>query len=248
MGTDNPLTDFQNDMKKYDAVFLDAGYTLFSANPSPAKFYHQVCARHKVELTVDHMIEAMREVWIEQVVPEMNDLNASFFCSDDEDRQWWWTYDSEVFSRLHIPADRHQEIFEEIYRFFGDPTAWELYPDTRQSLEKLKQSDFSLGIVSNWNSSLKRIVEGLELTHYFDFILSSAEAGWKKPSPKIFEMALQLAATEPARVVHVGDTYQADVLGARNAGIRGIMLDRRGGVHQDHEVITGLLELHPLLA
>jgi len=234
--------------KKYDAVFLDAGYTLFTANPSPSKYYHQVCLRHDCDVTLEQMIEAMREVWVEQVIPEMNDLEAEFICSDEEDRQWWWSYDRAVFARLGIPESKHEVIFNEIYRFFADPAAWQLYPDTLESLEKLREESFSLGIVSNWNSSLKKIVDGLDLAHYFDFILSSAEAGWKKPSPKIFEMALKMANVEPSRVVHVGDTYQADVLGARNAGIRGIMLDRRGGaIHHDHEVITGLLDIYPLL-
>jgi REG-2-like HAD superfamily hydrolase len=233
--------------KKYDAIFLDAGYTLFSAKPSPPKFYHQVCVRHGVEITLEQMMDAMRQVWIEKVVPEMNDENVDLFCSDEEDRNWWWNYDHEVFSKLKIAPEKHHEIFDEIYRFFGDPAAWQLYPDTLESLDRMKESAFSIGIVSNWNSSLKAIVEGLNLTHYFDFILSSAEAGWKKPSPKIFEIALKMADADPSRVVHIGDTYQTDVLGARSAGIRGVMLDRRGGRHQDHEVITGLLEIFPLL-
>ncbi|UCD56455.1 MAG: HAD-IA family hydrolase [Candidatus Hydrogenedentota bacterium] len=233
--------------RKYDFVFLDAGYTLFTANPSPSKFYHQVCVHHGVGVTREQMIAAMREVWIEQVIPEMSDPNADFSCSDQEDRRWWWNYDREVFKRLSIPKEKHQEIFEEIYKFFGDPSAWELYPDTLKSLEKLKSNDFSLAIVSNWNSSLEKIVNGLDIAGYFDFALASAEAGWKKPSPKIFQLALEHAGAEPSRVVHIGDTYQTDVLGARKAGIRAIMLDRRGGAHHDHEVITCLLELYPLL-
>jgi len=234
--------------KKYDVVFLDAGYTLFTANPSPSKFYHEVATRHGADISLDQMIAAMREVWVERVIPEFTDPEADFSSSDEEDRQWWWNYDTEVFTRLGIPKPRHAEIFEEIYRFFADPSAWELYPDTLESLEQLKASDFSLAIVSNWNSSLTKIVDGLNITSYFDFVLSSAEAGVKKPSPRIFELALEQAAVKPSRVVHIGDTYQTDVLGARKAGIRGIMLDRHGGVHHDHEVITSLLKLHPLLA
>jgi putative hydrolase of the HAD superfamily len=232
---------------KYDVVFLDAGYTLFTANPSPSKYYHQVCTRHGVEVTLEQMIEAMRGVWLEHVLPEMNDPKADFVCSDDEDRQWWWNYDSMVFARLGIAREKRAEIFDEIYQFFAEPKAWELYPDTLESLERLKSNGLSLAIVSNWNSSLKKVVDGLRLTGYFEFILASAEVGWKKPSPKIFEIALERASAEPARVVHVGDTYQTDVLGARKAGIRGIMLDRRGGTHHDHEVIKDLSELYPLL-
>ena len=233
--------------KKHDFVFLDAGYTLFTANPSPSAYYHQVCTRHGADITKEQMVDAMRGVWMELIVPEMNDPEADFFCSDEEDRQWWWNYDSEIFRRLGIPDDRHETIFDEIYGFFSDPTAWELYPDTIETLERLRAERLSLAIVSNWNSSLKRIVDGLNISHYFEFMLASAEAGSKKPSPKIFELALERANVEPSRVVHVGDTYQTDVLGARRAGIRAIMLDRRNDEHSDHEVIASLLELHPLL-
>lgn len=232
---------------RYDIIFLDAGYTLFTANPSPSKLYHEVCMRHGVELTLEGVVAAMREVWVERVIPEMSDSKADFSCSDEEDRQWWWNYDREVFKRLGIPEERRGEIFGEIYEFFGNPSAWELYPETLESLDILKSGELSLAIVSNWNSSLEKIVGGLNIAGYFDFVLASAEAGWKKPSPKIFQLALERAGAEPSRVVHIGDTYQTDVLGARRAGIRGIMLDRRGGTHHDHEVITCLSELYPLL-
>ena len=234
-------------VKKHEFVFMDAGYTLFTANPSPSTFYHRVCTQHGVDITKEQMIEAMREVWVDIVIPEMSDPNADFFCSDEEDRQWWWNYDSEIFRRLGIPEERHGEIFEDIYGFFADPRAWELYPDTLEALEQLKSSGFSLAIVSNWNSSLQKVVDGLNISGYFDFAIASAEAGMKKPSPKIFQLALDRAGVEAERVVHVGDTYQTDILGARRAGIRGIMLDRRNGKHHEHEVITSLLELCPLL-
>lgn len=233
--------------KRHDYIFLDAGYTLFTANPSPSTFYHQVCTRHGEDITKEQMIEAMRGVWVDMVLPEMVDPDADLFCSDEEDRQWWWNYDTEIFRRLGIPDEKHERIFDDIYRFFSDPSAWELYPDTVESLEKLKAEQFSLAIVSNWNSSLESIVAGLGLADYFEFMVASAEAGSKKPSPKIFQVALEQAGVAPSRVVHVGDTYQTDVLGARRAGIRGIMLDRHDGEHQDHEVIKSLRELHPLL-
>jgi putative hydrolase of the HAD superfamily len=233
--------------RKYDVVFLDAGYTLFESKPSPSKYYRQVCTRHGIDVPLDRMVSVMRGVWIDKVIPEMNDPDADLYCSDEEDRQWWWAYDREVFVRLGIPDEKHAEIFEDIYSFFAKPSAWELYPDTRESLERLNAGGFSLAIVSNWNSSLKRIVEGLRIPDYFDFVIASAEAGVKKPSPKIFEAALERAGAEPSRTVHIGDTYQTDVLGARRAGIRGIMLDRRGGEHYDHEVIGSLREIYALL-
>ena len=233
--------------RKHDYVFLDAGYTLFTANPSPPTFYHQVCVRHGVDITKEQMFEAMRDAWIETALPQLSDPDADLSCSDEEDRQWWWDYDCDIFRRLGIPEDKYEAIFEDIYTFFADPGAWELFPDTLESLDKLKAEGFSLAIVSNWNSSLETVVEGLDIAHYFEFMIASAKVGSKKPSPKIFELALEKAGVDPSRAVHVGDTYQADVVGARRAGIRGVMLDRRAGEHKDHEVITSLRELYPLL-
>ena len=233
--------------KKHDYVFLDAGYTLFTANPSPHVFYQQVCAHHGVDVTVEQMLEAMRSAWVEKAMPELGDPDADLFCSDEEDRQWWWDYDCEIFKRLDIPEEKYEPIFDEIYAFFAEPAAWELFPDTLETLDKLKAEGFSLAIVSNWNSSLEKVIIGLGLEPYFEFMIASAVVGSKKPSPKIFELALERAGVGPSRVVHVGDTYQADVLGAERAGIRGVMLDRRAGEHKDHEVITSLSELYPLL-
>jgi len=49
---------------------------------------------------------------------------------------------------------------------------------------------------------------------------------YEKPHPKIFEEALRRAGTKPAETIHVGDSYEADVVGARNAGITPILIDR----------------------
>ena len=62
-----------------------------------------------------------------------------------------------------------------------------------------------------------------------DGAVSSAEAGAPKPDPAIFVSALALVRCEPAEALHVGDTREEDVVGARAAGIRALLLDRDGG-------------------
>jgi len=83
--------------------------------------------------------------------------------------------------------------------------------------------------VSNWDCSLRRVLEQAGLDGYLDGVVSSAEAGARKPDPAIFDPALKLAGVGPDEALHVGDTADEDVAGARAAGIRALLIDRTNG-------------------
>ncbi len=80
--------------------------------------------------------------------------------------------------------------------------------------------------------------------------MASAEIGSAKPDGAIFRAALALAGTAPGRTWHVGDTPEADVEGARAAGLRPILIDRDGAQAPLDGVLTvrSLAELIPLAA
>ena len=82
-------------------------------------------------------------------------------------------------------------------------------------------SRFTLGAITNGNADLDRIGIG----HYFDFVVTPAEAGAAKPSPKIFHAALSAAGTEAVLAVHVGDDPERDILGAAAVGMRTVWVN-----------------------
>ena len=124
----------------------------------------------------------------------------------------------------------------------------ELYPDVLPTLEALRSQGYSLGLVSNAPPDTMKVVEKLGLTKYFPVVLVSGVVGVSKPNPEIFRMALARAGARPESAVHVGDVYEADVVGARNAGIKGILLDRIGAHPQpDCPRIKSLSEIYPHL-
>jgi putative hydrolase of the HAD superfamily len=102
------------------------------------------------------------------------------------------------------------------------------YPDAVPALTALRNRDLRLVVVSNWDCSLPRVLEGCGLGEMLEGTITSAEVGARKPDPAIFERALELADCEPAEVLHVGDTAEEDVAGARAAGIRPLLIDRDG--------------------
>jgi FMN phosphatase YigB (HAD superfamily) len=98
-----------------------------------------------------------------------------------------------------------------------------LYDDVRPTLERLVHTH-RLFAISNGNADLAAI----GLADYFEASLSAREAGMLKPDPRIFDILLQRSGLRAAEVVHVGDDPEADVEGARGAGVQPVWLNRDG--------------------
>jgi FMN phosphatase YigB (HAD superfamily) len=86
------------------------------------------------------------------------------------------------------------------------------------------------------------------ITQWFDVILPSAQAEADKPDPRIFRLALEMAHADAQSCVHVGDSYGADVMGARGVGMIGILVQRGGSSNFDCPTVGGLDEVPSLLA
>jgi putative hydrolase of the HAD superfamily len=121
------------------------------------------------------------------------------------------------------------------------------FPDAGPALGAAREQGRRLVVVSNWDASLPEVLARLELEPLLDGILTSAQAGSRKPSRAIFDQALALAGVPACQAVHVGDSVVEDVDGARRAGVEPILLRRDGergppGV----QTIATLAELAPL--
>jgi putative hydrolase of the HAD superfamily len=100
------------------------------------------------------------------------------------------------------------------------------YEDAAPALADLGSLGLRLVCVSNWDCSLPAVLAGCGLEGALDGVVTSAEAGARKPDPAIFRFALRVAGCSAAEAVHVGDTPEEDVAGARAAGIRALLLAR----------------------
>lgn len=103
------------------------------------------------------------------------------------------------------------------------------FPDVRPALESARRARQRLVVVSNWDVSLVGVLRRLELEPLLDGVVTSAGAGARKPSPAIFEQGLALAGVAAGDAIHVGDTLDEDVAGARAAGVEPILIHRGGG-------------------
>lgn len=101
-------------------------------------------------------------------------------------------------------------------------------PRVPEALAKMRDLGVTLVIVSNSDGTVERSIEAAGLRGFFDAVVDSAVAGFEKPDPRIFLHALEVSQSAADRVLHVGDLYHADVLGARGAGLQAVLLDPYG--------------------
>jgi len=135
-------------------------------------------------------------------------------------------------------------------------TNWQLEDDTVSTLERLKSEKYRMGIFSNAgdDKDVQELIDGFGIRSYFDFVLTSAACYYRKPHPRAFEIALARWNIQPNEAVMIGDNLEADISGAKNAGMQTIWITRRAEFKNEdmHRIkpdfsIRKLTELPPTL-
>jgi putative hydrolase of the HAD superfamily len=121
------------------------------------------------------------------------------------------------------------------------------YPDALEALGELRERGHRLVVASNWDCSLPDWLGPTGLLELVDGVVTSADAGAAKPDPPVFLKALELAGVDGAGAVHVGDSLENDVAGARGVGIRPILVRRDGDEPPGVESVRSLTEVATLL-
>jgi len=124
------------------------------------------------------------------------------------------------------------------------------YDDAVPTLNELKSAGFKLIVISNVSSSqnLKTYLRKAGIPNCFDAIIASGDVGYEKPNPEIFRKALRILNIPASYVLHVGDKYEEDYLGASNTCLKSLLIDRKEA-HKDKQCpkIKTLTELFRFL-
>ncbi|GAX73764.1 hypothetical protein CEUSTIGMA_g1215.t1 [Chlamydomonas eustigma] len=187
-------------------MLIDAAGTLCVPSESTAAVYKRFGVPFGVTMSEHDILQRFRQAyntpWTETNIRYVGD-----------GRPFW----------QHIVAQStdctSRDLFEEIYTYYSRPEAWHVMPGAKEALTKLRNHGVKLAVVSNFDTRLRPLLDGLELSSLFDEMVVSAEVGAEKPSPLIFESALLRLGLQPNEVIHVGDDRRNDVWGARDAGI-----------------------------
>lgn len=231
--------------RKYAVIFFDAGGTLIHPYPSVGTVYAEVGKRHGIERSPAEIESAFRAVW-RQMQAKRAQNTLRYGVNAEESKAWWQEVVEQVFRSIGIQQDI-KAYFAEVYQVFAEPRCWRLFPEVLAVLQYLQGMGYPLGIISNWDTRLPGILEGMGLAPYFRYIVISSQVGAEKPDPRIFETALQVAGVSPERALHIGDSATDDVTGAERVGMQGVLLDRRGTASTGNNVVKDLRNLLQLL-
>ncbi|MGE3537516.1 MAG: HAD-IA family hydrolase [Candidatus Tectimicrobiota bacterium] len=225
-------------MRIYDAVFFDAANTLLYPYPSVGEVYAQVARRYGVETTGERVQRAFRQVW-GPVEAQAEQDPVRYGIGEPDGRRFWHAMVHATFAEIGLPED-FETFFDELYWLFAQPAVWRLFPECLDVLQTLRQQGYIVGIISNWDNRLLRLLEEMGLMTYVQHVSISALVGWEKPHGAIFQHATTAVSVAPARALHIGDNVKADAQGAQQAGLQPLWLQRQGGTHADYPVIHDL--------
>ena len=200
-------------MAQIKAVTFDVGGTLIHPWVSVGHVYAEVAARHGIKHASPELLNArFKAAW--KARTNFNDTRAD-----------WESLVDEVFQGLAVPPPR-STFFPELYERFAQSDAWRIFDDVAPTLKELAARRIRLGAISNWDERLRILLRRLGLYHSFELIVVSCEVGFSKPSPVIFQRAAAGLGLSPAAILHVGDSLDLDVEGARSAGLRAVHVVR----------------------
>jgi putative hydrolase of the HAD superfamily len=103
-------------------------------------------------------------------------------------------------------------------------------------------------LLTNRTDPVDDYLAEIGLLDYLDFHLAAGQVGVWKPDPEIFYYSMGLGRSLPSQTVYIGDNYYADIIGAKNAGLSPVLIDReRIFPDADCPVIYEIGELEGLL-
>jgi putative hydrolase of the HAD superfamily len=227
------------------AVFFDAAGTLIKPARRVGESYAMIANKYGVDLAPSDLTERFRLCF--DASPPLAFPDAAATQLALLERDWW----KDLVARVFAPwgtIERFDECFSELFEYFAGASAWTLYPEVAATLDALKERGLILDVISNFDSRLHRILAGLGIADRFDEVFVSSAVGHAKPDARIFQAALRKHGLAPGDAAHIGDSETNDVRGAREVGLKAILVDRSG-----HETphgscrVTDLNEILPFL-
>lgn len=198
-------------------IYFDLDHTLWDFDKNSALTFEIILRQENVAIDLAEFLEVY--------IP----INSNY----------WEMYRNDKISKESLRTGRLKDSFEQLklkvtpqiidnlsvkYLEFL-PQYNHLLEDTIEILEYLKPK-YQLHIITNGFEEIQNDkLRNSNISEYFKTITTSEEAGVKKPHAKIFELALEKAKAIPENSLMIGDNFEADILGAKNVGMKFLYFD-----------------------
>ena len=221
-------------------LFFDLDHTLWDFEKNSAKAFSLIFLQNNIEVDLDEFLKIYTPINL----------------------QYWKLYRDDKISKPELRYSRLRDTFEALDYRISDvlinhlstvyidnlPNFNHLFEGTREVLEYLEPK-YKLHIITNGFEEVQtqKLVKS-NIVHFFDKVITSESVGVKKPNPKIFNHALELAEAKPGNSIMIGDNYEADILGAHQVGMKTIFFNYHNKTFDPQFIsIKNLMELKQYL-
>jgi HAD superfamily hydrolase (TIGR01549 family) len=211
--------------RETDAIFFDLDGTLRHNRPS----FLEALEEYNLQLGLPSNIanSQLGHRWLHSYWAQSSQLLADRQMFGDDELAFWINHSRrflEASGCQPVQAQKLAPQLTECMREHYSPVDT-LADEAEELLQELQQNNFRLGVISNRSEPFDEQMESLGLSSYFEFSLAAGTIDAWKPDPLIFQHALTQMKINPEQAVYIGDNYFADVVGARNAGIKPVLID-----------------------
>ena len=231
-------------MKKYKHIFFDLDHTLWDFETNSKQALQQIYDEQKLK---------------ERGIPIFENFHNRYVPIND---RYWARYHNNIVSKEKLRLGRFHDTLKE----FGvndealaetmaqsyidiSPKMTALFADAVEVLKYL-QEKYTLHLITNGFAEVQWIkIEHSGLKPFFEHIIVSEEVGTQKPDKAIFEIAMERAKTNKDESIMIGDNYNTDIVGARNAGMDQIFFNPKKNRKREPVTfeISTLIELKEIL-
>lgn len=226
------------------AIFYDAGHTLVRPRPGVDELWDFLA--HQLGMNIEAQHRGAFPDVATFFYSRLGEDGLGAYASDAAARSFWSEYYAYALRDAAPDVSREQLLSagSAMFDWYNDPAQWQAFPEVLDALRAARGRGLVQGVVSDWGTDLLPILHAHEITRLMDFVVASAVVGASKPHREIFLYALSRADVGADETVYVGDSYLADVLGSRAAGMHPVLIDREGAAPAiDAPVVRALTEV-----
>lgn len=197
-------------------VFFDLDGTLLQSTVAFRAVFVDVLNRHGVAITMERLEAIVLSCW-----PW---YEAGVVAHRGDELAFWQGFNTEV-CRAAGAGERAGELGLVVTETFRGRDTPRLYPDVIPCLDTLQAAGYALGIITA-RPDASRLLAPLGIGDRFQVVVDAFTCGSAKQDAASYHHAVRQAGVAPAQAVHVGDEIERDILPARDAGMRAVLLDR----------------------
>jgi putative hydrolase of the HAD superfamily len=226
------------------AVFFDAADTLFFIREGIGNTYAAPARKYGIDPDPQELKKAFSIHFTSAPPLAFKDV------SDNErkvlEKKWWYEVVRNVYNDIGM-FNEFDDYFDDLFEVFRT-SAWQIFPETINTLNEIKSMGFTIIVVSNFDSRVYDVCDNLGIIDHFDDFIISSEAGYAKPDVGIYNLALKKNNLNPEECVFIGDNYLNDYAVPTSIGMQAFLLNRENE-NDEHSVekISNLNELLEIL-